>query len=457
MTLAQSAAELTSALAARDSARVQALGAPLCADAGALQAVVDSLVGAAAVPEIALLFETLEPHLPPALFAWLKNAAPDLHAAGAFDAQARMLAMALRHFPDDAMLHYAQGQHSRMMGDMDGAIAHYETAHKLKPDFHMPTLGAAIAKMQKTGFREGLSDYEARFNNGADASWRAFPAARWQGESTTGKRIYIYAEQGLGDVVMWASFLPHLIAQHPARIVLGAFPKMVTLLERSFPEISVEPLQPAYDMELYKGLFDYVAPMGDLMVRLLPTHTPARTQASYLKADPARVSAAKAALARLPGRKIGISWFTTQNYNGVLRNIPLAEWMPLLQTPGCVFFSLQHGAKMEDIDRFKQKTNAPLFADPNLEPMRDIENLAALIASMDEVISAQNSNVHLGGALGVPTTLLLSRAGDFRWPPSGSDSAWYKNVAIERQETPMDWKPVMEKVAAQLRARAASN
>lgn len=368
----------------------------------------------------------------------------------------RQLDRAAQRDPTLHSIQHELGQFARMMGDAEAARAYYRAALALKPDYPNSAQALGQMRMAESGLQEGMEAYAHRFGADRSGDWRDFPAAEWSGQNVGGARVFIWAEQGLGDVIMFLSLLPYLLAQGPTRIVVGMFPKLITLLERSFPAVNFEPLQPRYDPELYKGLFDYVLPMGELMVRLLRHYTPAQ-HPPVLKADPARIAMLKGPLAALgPGRKIGLSWFTSNTDTAVVRNIPLEAMTGLLRTPGCHFFSLQHHADAPALDRFCAARGVRLINDPRMEPFRDTENLAALIASMDEVISAQNANVHLAGALGVPTTLLLSRAGDFRWPENGADNPWYRSVTLLRQQTALDWPPLIAQAAEALRARACT-
>ncbi len=348
--------------------------------------------------------------------------------------------------PNNPTWHHELGQTERMLGNFAGAEAHYRHALSLEPGYSFSQLALGQLTMQQSHFHEGRALFENRFRNATEVHWREFPAARWRGKSISGKRVFLWAEQGIGDILMYAGFFPHLLAQKPAQLTAGVPEKMLTLLQRSFPAIAFEPLQEKY--ENHTG-FDFHAPMGDLLVHCLPSYIPSREHGPCIVPDPARLTMAREALSRLPGRKIGISWFTTNDYTGIIRNVPLPVWEPVLSTPGCHFFSLQHKVTPAGIDR-------RILVDPQFDPFRDIENLAALVGALDEIITVQNANIHFAGAIGTPSILLLSRGGDFRWP-EGESNPWYHNITIERQEEPLVWEPVMRRVAAALQSRGQAH
>ncbi len=93
-----------------------------------------------------------------------------------------------------------------------------------------------------------------------------------------------------------------------------------------------------------------------------------------------------------------------------------------------------------------------LHTDASIDAYGDTDALAAQIRACDEVVSIQNSTVHLAGALGVKTTLMLSAASDWRWGLKRIDSRWYESVHIERQEKLLHWKPVLRRVRERLMA-----
>lgn len=414
------------------------------------------------------------------------------HMEGYPALQRDVCSLVLSVVPDYPEAWHLLGYHAQTEGDFVHARDFYARAVAASPKYAFSRLALAQIQMQLSHFTEGLEMYEARFEAVTEATgpdWRGLPIERWMGESLTDKKLYIWAEQGLGDIIMFAGFLPCLIAQKPSRIALGLFPKLITLFQRSFPTIDMEPiddvinhalapsvmeafphierlsehaslpfslapLKASYNYVQQYGLFDCAAPLGDMVVHLMPGYIPARHSSSYLTADPQRVIAIRERLSKQGlGRRIGISWHTT-NKREAVRNIPLEEWLPILRIPGCHFISLQHQVDSKEIEKFCAQHGCRITVDSHVDLLGDAEELAALIAAMDEVITIDNSNVHLAGALGISTTLLLPRGHNFRWPQQkDGGTLWYKNVHTLRQTELRNWQVVMEKAAEQLYAK----
>jgi len=420
---------------------------------------------------------------------WLLRQARGWHADGFPAEQKAVCEVALHVLPDHFEALHLLGYAAQTRGEHALAESYYARSLARRPDYAYAKLALAQMRMMRSNFSEGRDLYEARFDAVTEASgpdWRGLPIARWRGEPVAGRKIYLWAEQGLGDIVMFAGFLPYLLSGRPGRVALGMFPKLVSLFSRSFPGVAVEPIDDAmhhalapammqalpqieklsqyasvpfsleplrasYDYARRHGLFDAAAPMGDLLVYAMPGYIPARHPSPYLIPDPGRLAATAKRLGGLgQGRRVGISWHTT-NRREAERNVPLEEWLPLLALPGCHFISLQHQVSAAEIADFCARHGCRITVDPDVDMLQDAEGLAALIGAMDEVVTIDNSNAHLAGALGIPTTLLLPAGCNYRWPAQeGGGTLWYSSVTALRQRQPLRWDSVMASAAARL-------
>ncbi|WP_052584410.1 glycosyltransferase family 9 protein [Azospirillum baldaniorum] len=129
----------------------------------------------------------------------------------------------------------------------------------------------------------------------------------------------------------------------------------------------------------------------------------------------------------------------------------MAALAPLLAVRGCRFFGLQLGPGHDEMAR---RTMPPSFTDLAPE-IRDFADTAAIMASLDLVVSSCTAPAHLAGALGVPLWVLLSHAPDWRWLLDRADSPWYPTARLFRQPRPGDWATAVDEVAAALAEHAA--
>jgi len=161
--------------------------------------------------------------------------------------------------------------------------------------------------------------------------------------------------------------------------------------------------------------------------------------------------------------RIGLAWSGNPAHkNDHHRSIPLAEFYGLIfgtqaltnqtlvnQTEDshgtgrqADFFCLQNEIRETDAVILQQQQTIHYLG----QELADFTDTAGLIANMDLVVSVDTSIAHLAGAMGKPLWLILPFNADWRWLLERSDSPWYPHVQIFRQQTPGDWKPVMQQV-----------
>lgn len=254
----------------------------------------------------------------------------------------------------------------------------------------------------------------------------------WRGEPLEGKRILIYAEQGLGDTLQFCRYLP-LLADRGAEVYFDCACSLAALLGslRTNPILLVEPGGETHAADLYVPLLSLPAIFGTNLNSI-----PA--ERSYLRASPETRSGWRRRLAPL-GRKLRVGFVSQGNpryKNDRNRSIPAELFEPLSQVPGVALINLQFGRPVP------ASSNA---LDLSSE-IGDFANTAGLVEEMDLVISVDTSMAHLAGAIGKETWVLLSQAADWRWMRDRDDSPWYPDVRLFRQAESHDWTSVLHAV-----------
>ena len=380
-----------------------------------------------------------EPDSVPALIN-LGNALRDQgRAEEAVDAYRR--ADALK--PDVATTYNNLGLALRDLGRLDESEAAYRRALQLDPTYATARKDFGILLLLTGRFAEGWREYGWRWKT----RWhprRKLPCPAWRGEDIAGKTILLYSEQGLGDTIMFCR-LAEAVTARGARVVLEAQPPLCRLLdglegaERVLPR--AEPASPA----------DVEAPLMDLpgILGLDATNIPARVP--YLKPEPARAQRWKEWLAARPGFNIGIVWQGNSASNAELgRSPPLAAFRPLAEIPGVRLIALQKGAGTEQIAGLSgaMKIEIPP-SDFDAEPDAFLDS-AALMQSLDLVVSADTAPAHLAGALGRKLWIALRKTPDWRWGLDRADTPWYPTARLFRQETMGDWDTVFRRMTETL-------
>ncbi|HET6609758.1 MAG TPA: tetratricopeptide repeat protein [Rhodopila sp.] len=281
---------------------------------------------------------------------------------------------------------------------------------------------------------EAWAGWEQRFRAGA-VPMRSFGKAEWSGEPLQGRTLLVHSEQGMGDVIQFARYVPAL----EGSVVLEAPKRLVRLLS-SNPEMP--PLTPD-DRPMPR--FDAVVPLLSLPVR---TRAQPRTP-PYLFAEAERIALWRDRIGT-DGLRIGIAW---QGFSGRHedkgRSVPLARFAPLAEVPGVRLISLQKGEGEEQIATapFALETLTDLDAGPDA-----FIDTAAVMTVIDLVITSDTSVAHLAGALGRPVWVALRKVPDWRWLLDRSDSSWYPSMRLFRQATDGDWGLVFRAMAERLLA-----
>jgi hypothetical protein len=248
--------------------------------------------------------------------------------------------------------------------------------------------------------------------------------------------LFLWAEQGLGDTIMFCRFAREARARSgAARVVLEAQEPLVALLVDAAAGLGVD--------EVITQQLDGAMPCAwaaHASLLSLPGILGLTRQdidgVQYLPSP-----------APKPGHtlKVGLCWRGNPAHpNDRNRSIPAALLGPLLDAgAGADFFSLLPGDDLGGV----------------LCPWQpgSWRDTAARVAHMDLVISADTAVAHLAGAMGIPVWILLPRVGDFRWGRVGTASLWYESAALIRQETPGDWESVISVAAEWLRLRCEAS
>ncbi len=281
---------------------------------------------------------------------------------------------------------------------------------------------------------------------------------RFKGGSVTGKRLFISAEQGLGDEVLFASLLPDILADiGNGRIGLAVETRLVSLFQRSFPQVTVV----AHKTQTVNGRirrtfpdlkpkdYDAWALLGDF----LPTYRgaidafPARDH--FLMPDPERVAHWRGQLARLgPGPKVGVLWKSLKSTE--LRDryfSPFALWRDVLTVPGVHFVNIQYGDTAAEMAEARAAGLA--FTTPEgIDLKDDLDDLAALTAALDLVVGPANATSNIAAAVGTTIWMLMPPRA---WLMLGRDDyPWYPKARTFVAPAFGDWVPALAEMKASL-------
>jgi Flp pilus assembly protein TadD len=322
----------------------------------------------------------------------------------------------------------------------------FEKATAIDRDDADAHFNLALSLLAAGDFARGFGAYEWRWKRtGMATPKRSRPL--WLGEfPAAGRRILLQAEQGLGDTIQFARYVP-LLARAGATVVLEVQPELKDLLA-ALPGAAAchargEPL-PSLDL---------ACPMGSLPLALKTTPSTIPAEIPYLAADPARVSRWSERLKSRPGKRIAIAWAGhARHANDKRRSLDLERLAPLFDIAGVSFIAVQRDLRDGDAERLAQWSNV-VSVGPDLT---DMAETAAVLASADLTLAVDTSVVHLAGALGREAWVMLPFAADWRWGHAGETCAWYPQARLFRQSSPGDWTGLIAHVQKALTRFAAA-
>lgn len=282
---------------------------------------------------------------------------------------------------------------------------------------------------------------------------RTLPFDKWNGHDLKGKTIVLLAEQGLGDQIMFASCIPDILAMQPKRVVLESSNRVAKVLARSFESCEVIASKQSTDLSWASGLqnVDCFAPLGDLPFHFRQ-HTHDFPGTPYLVPAKERVTHWQEWLqSHGGGPYIGFSWKGgSELTRTAIRTADCASFTRLMRNIPGTWVCLQYGDVAHDVEQMRAAGQTIAYA---AESIADLDEFAALIKALDQVVTVCNTTVHFAGALGVPTLVLAPQIPEWRYGMSVDTMPWYGSAKVLRQEKPDDWEDLFKRVEGVLKSQ----
>jgi len=398
---------------------------------------------------------------------------------------------ALRSRPNYADAHFNLANALHSQGRIDEAMTHFLDDLRLRPDRPETNLSCALVWLIRGDFERGWPAYEWRWRQ-PDSVARPFVQPLWDGPALDGRTILLHAELGLGDTLQFIRYAP-LVKQRGGKVIVecqSALPRLLASAEGIDHLVARGSPLPSFDVQ---------APLLSLPAIMQTALTTVPRAIPYLQADAGLVAHWRQELRKSPKSKVespkskvespkseevqltsdfglptsdflvGIAWQGNPVYgHDPQRSIPLAQFAPLAQVEGVRLISLQKGPGAEQL---REPFHSPLTTyhrSPSTvhRPPSTIHDLgsrldeasgafmdtAAIMKSLDLVVSSDTAIPHLAGALGVPIWLALPLVPDWRWLLEREDSPWYPTMRVFRQRRRGDWEDVFHRIAEELKA-----
>ena len=360
------------------------------------------------------------------------------HAAGDYGRAAWLLTAAVTS--GDASAHGSLAVVLMKAGFPNAALAHFRAAHALAPEDARAGYNLAMALLGAGALAEGFRLYEERWRLKGPIPWISRWDLFWDGRSLNGGILLVHAEQGFGDSIQFARYIP-LAAARGSRVVLAVPPELRRLME------GIDGVERVLSEGERVPAYAAHVPLMSLPRIFGTTEATIPASVPYIRAP--------SSLPLLPPRDAGCSlraglvWAgRAEDPEDAQRSCPVERLAPLLAVPGVEFHSLQKGLAEAGLDGVAGGDRVIRHGDA----LKDFADTAALVAGLDLVIGVDTAVVHLAGALGRPVWTLLATDPDWRWMRGRSDSPWYPTMRLFRQPAPGDWGTVLAAVEQNLQA-----
>ena len=320
------------------------------------------------------------------------------------------------------------------------ALAAAEAGLADAPEHPKLNIQRSLVWLATGNYRDGFRDQRYRWELG-EIGKPPLREPEWTGEPLNGKCILVMPEQGFGDTLLMARFLSRL-GSLGASVLLACKPALMRILK------DLDGVAATHEIGAAKPAFDFYVNMMDLPILLDVTAETIPEPVRLVVPDDSRQQAAGILSPYRDRFRVGVVWSGSVTYKGNRRrSLEPNLFLELADIPNVQLFSLYKGPLLAD---FEKSSEAMIIVNAGAED-RDFADTAALIESLDLVITVDTAVAHLAGALRRPVWNLLDYSPYWIYGTAGETTSWYPTMKLYRQRLPGDWPELMTRVATDLR------
>lgn len=354
---------------------------------------------------------------------------------------------ALKHYnqaiqisPSNHLIIYNRGIAYANLKEYELAIRDFDEAVRLNPDFKKALFNKSFIKLSTKSFLDGWPLYENRWAELEKIEYLETTKPELNTFKISNKNIFIWAEQGLGDQIIYSSLL-HDAVKTNNQFYVSLDPRLIPVFTRSFAWSNrIEFI--SQDEELPKSKYDFHLPVGSLgkffrnSIHDFDSHP-----LKYLKADHIQVTFLREKIKKNQKKICGISWMSKNIEAGKSKSMALAELLPILSLPNTTFINLQYGDTQKERDDIQKNYGVEIQSINEIDNFNDLDGLTALVSACDYVITSSNVTAHIAGALGKETYLLIpfSHGKIWYWGENEENCLWYPSIQIYRFVNGESW------------------
>ncbi len=375
---------------------------------------------------------------------YLRNICEVYRAMGRLDEALETARRATALAPSDPLCLHNQAIIHYHRLELDAALDCAGRALRIDPSLPGAHFLRAEALLLRGEWTEGWEEYEWRFRiAGAAPLMPRTGRPQWDGAALPDRTLLLIADQGFGDVIQFARYIPWA-AERCRDIAIAGSAEVQKLLRQIAPA--------ARHFVRWENAPDHAAFCAlSGLPRLAGTRVDnAPAAVPYLRADPARAAHWAGRLDGLVPRgfhRVGVIWAGRPTHNNDRnRSASLTDFQPLADVSDVALLALQKGPRTVQAGAYYGR--APLI---NIGAgIDDYDDTMGILANLDLLVTVDTSVAHLAGAMGRPVWIMLPRAADWRWLLDRTDTPWYPSMRLFRQQSVRRWDDVAQAIAAEL-------
>jgi tetratricopeptide (TPR) repeat protein len=366
-----------------------------------------------------------------------------LHLIDGSEEAAKLYQTILEQNPKNHHVLYNLGYTVKKMGYIDEALEIYNKVLEMEPDYALARFSRSLIYLILGDWKHGWQEYEWRWA-AYDESPKKFDAPVWDGSDIRGKRILLYAEQGLGDTIQFIRYA-ELVKDLGAYVIVetqDAVKDILKLCPYIDEVYSRGERLPHFDTQIAMMSLPLVF---DTQIETTPHNVP------YIFAKPELVAYWADQLKDDHNFKIGICWQGNPNYRTQFlrqavagKSMHVKNFEPIARLRGVSLYNLQKMGGESQLQELAPDVEIKSFgSDFDKEHGRFMDTMAVM-KNLDLIITIDTGTCHVAAALGVPTWNLLPNPADWRWMIDRNDTPWYNNMRLFKQPSPGDWQGAIE-------------
>ena len=337
-------------------------------------------------------------------------------------------------------------------GNFKKALNLYQKVLEVNPFYPLTLLNIGIINLTKKKFSDGWGNFSYRINNLDNRIRSQSSKPELLDFNISNKTIFIWAEQGLGDQIIYASLLPDVL-KTKNNFYVSLEPRLLPLFKRSFSSVNNVTFISKAE-KLLDSKYDYQLPMGSIGKFFRNSIEDFSFQPTgYLKADEMKSNLLKQKIKKNKQNICGIAWMSKNKEFGEEKSLSLTQLLPILSLPNTIFVNLQYGETSKEIKNISDQYGIEIITIDEIDNFNDIDGLASLIETCNYIVTSSNVTAHIAGALNKKTYLLLPYAYGkiWYWGENDTHSLWYPSIEIYRNTNSNSWEKPIADLSERLR------